>query len=258
MQKRSTFLCLLYGSISKFFYRITILMLMMVLPLTMAYGYSFDSKRDRPKKVDVSADQQQIVVSGTVLNKDSEALPGVTVIVKGTNNGTLTNASGAYTLSNVPSNATLVFSFVGMIAQEVPVGNQSRIDVVLQEALLGLEEVVVIGYGIQRKETVVGSISQVKTTELLQSPQVNISNALVGRMSGLLAVQRSGEPGNDASTLRIRGEGTFTGSRDPLIMIDGIESDTYNNIDPNEIENISVLKDASATAVYGVRGAPTV
>ena len=258
MQKNLNYLCSREGSISKLFFRRTILMMSMLLPLTITYGYSGygpDSDPNKPKKAEISAEQQQVTLTGTVTDKDNNPLPGVTVLVKGTQLGSLTNASGVYTLSNVPSNATLVFSFVGMTTQEIAVSGQTRVNIVLQEETFGLDEVVVIGYGVQKKETVVGSIAQIKTTELLQSPQANISNALVGRMSGLLSVQRSGAPGNDATTIRIRGVATYAGTADPLIMIDGIESTNYNNIDPNEIENISILKDASATAVYGVRGA---
>ena len=117
---------------------------------------------------------------------------------------------------------------------------------------------VVVGFGTQKKETVTGAISMVQTKELVQSPQANVSNMLAGRMPGLLAVQRSGEPGADYSTLRVRGVATFAdgeGSQEPLVMVDGIETTNFNNIDPNEIESLSILKDASSTAVYGVRGA---
>ena len=198
---------------------------------------------------------QQKTVSGLVTDSDGHPLPGVTVVVKGTTHGTVTGADGNYTLSNVSEDATLIFSFVGMKSQEIGLVGLVTLNVTLREELKGLEEVVIVGYGVQKKATVTGAIASMDTEQLLQSPQANISNALVGRIPGLLAVQRSGEPGNDQSTLRIRGIGTFSGSQDPLIMVDGIEVDNYNNLDPNEIENITVLKDASATAVYGVRGA---
>jgi len=123
------------------------------------------------------------------------------------------------------------------------------------EESIGLDEVVAVGYGVQKKATITGAIASVESAKLIQSPVTNLSNALNGRVSGLLTTQASGAPGQDQTTLRIRGVGTFSGATDPLIMVDGIEAQSYNNIDPNEIENISVLKDASATAVYGVRGA---
>jgi TonB-linked SusC/RagA family outer membrane protein len=121
--------------------------------------------------------------------------------------------------------------------------------------VLGLEEVVVIGFGRQNRITITGAVSGIRTEDLMKSPAPNISNSLIGRMTGVIAVQRSSEPGEDQSTIRIRGVGTFSGSQAPLILVDGVEVDNYNNIDPNDIESISVLKDASATAVYGVKGA---
>ncbi len=193
--------------------------------------------------------------AGTVKSQDGEPIPGVAIVIKGTTKGTITDFDGNFTLNGVAEGDVLVFSFVGMRSQEFVYRGQPEISVVMSEETQGLEEVVVVGYGVQKKATVTGAISSVNTQELLQSPQANVSNALVGRLSGLIAVQRSGEPGNDQSTLRIRGIGTFTGGADPLVMVDGIESENYNNIDPNEIADITILKDASATAVYGVRGA---
>ncbi|HEY0108445.1 MAG TPA: SusC/RagA family TonB-linked outer membrane protein, partial [Fibrella sp.] len=153
------------------------------------------------------------------------------------------------------TSAVLVFSFVGFEKQEVTVGNRSQVNVTLKADMNELNEVVVVGFGTQKKATVTGAISSVSTKELLQSPVANISNSLVGRMPGLFAVQGSGEPGNDQSTLRIRGVSTFSGAADPLILVNGVEVNNYNNIDPNEIENLTILKDASATAIYGIRGA---
>src|SRR5690606_38997257 len=145
--------------------------------------------------------------------------------------------------------------YVGYINQEVTVGNQAVIAIALEPDVMALEEVVVVGYGVQKKASVTASIATVTTKELLQTPQANISNMLVGRLPGLFAMQRSGQPGYDESTIRIRGIGTFTGEANPLIMVDGIERTSFNEIDPNEIESLSILKDASATAIYGVRGA---
>lgn len=198
---------------------------------------------------------QQIIVTGTVTDSKGMPLIGVTVVVKGTNTGALTGVDGKFSLSLPPASQSLVFSFIGMQTVEVPITSESVYNVIMSEAITGLDEVVVIGYGTQKKATITGSVSAVQTQALIQSPQANIANALVGRMTGLLSVQREGQPGGDQATLRIRGAGTFAGSTDPLIMVDGVESLNYNNIDPNEIDNISILKDASATAVYGVRGA---
>jgi TonB-linked SusC/RagA family outer membrane protein len=199
---------------------------------------------------------QQFVITGVVTDGNTrEPLPGVNVVVEGTIIGTTTDVTGKFSIDTRSPKVVLVFSFVGYTSQRIEVAGNLIIDVKLVPEVLGLEEVVVIGYGTQKKATVTGSISAVQTTALVQSPQANISNALVGRMTGLLSVQREGQPGGDQATLRIRGAGTFTGSTDPLVMVDGIESLNYNNIDPNEIDNITILKDASATAVYGVRGA---
>jgi len=198
---------------------------------------------------------QQKEITGKVTDTSGEPLPGATVMVKGTTIGTVTDADGNFIL-RIPSDAqTLQVSFVGMKTQEIPIAGRTTFNVQLEEESETLEEVVVIGYGVQKKVTVTGSVAAIQTRDLLQSPQANISNALVGRLPGLLAVQRSGEPGKDLSTIRIRGIGTFAGVQDPLVMIDGIENPNYNTLDPNEIESISILKDASATAVYGVRGA---
>lgn len=199
---------------------------------------------------------QEITVSGTVVSSDNdEPLPGVSVVVKGTTSGTVTDVEGRYTLSVPDGSRVLVFSYVGYLSQEIAVGDRTRITVTLEPDVKALEEVVVVGYGVQKKASVTASIATVTTKELLQTPQANISNMLVGRLPGLFAIQRSGQPGYDESMLRIRGVGTFTGEANPLIMVDGIERTSFNEIDPNEIESLSILKDASATAIYGVRGA---
>ena len=194
-------------------------------------------------------------LTGMVKDASGAPLPGVSVVVKGSTIGTVTNFDGAFSLKAPPPGSSLVFSFIGMEQQVVAVSKSTYLNVTLVEKSNLMSEVVVVGYGQQNKATFTGAISSVGTKGLVQSAQANVSNALVGRVSGLTAVQKSGEPGKDQSTLRIRGTGTFAGSQDPLIMVDGIETENYNAIDPNEIENVSILKDASATAVYGVRGA---
>lgn len=209
---------------------------------------------DKPSEINSEVDQRK-EISGTITDTKNLPIPGVTVVIKGTTTGTITEGNGNFRLVYTGEAKTLTFSFVGMKTQEVTVGKKTNFSIVMEEETIGVGEVVVVGYGTQKKASITGSIASVGTKDLVQSPQANISNALVGRMTGLLAVQRSGQPGEDQSTLRIRGVGTFTGSQDPLIMVDGIETDNYNNIDPNEIESVSILKDASATAVYGVRGA---
>jgi TonB-linked SusC/RagA family outer membrane protein len=196
-----------------------------------------------------------IDVRGKVLDERGDPLPGVSVTRKGTNSGTLTDINGNFALNNVNSDGVLVFSFLGMKPQEVSLNGRTQISVTLLAQTINMEELVVVGYGQQKKESVIGAISSVNAKELTQSPVANISNALAGRLSGLISIQESGKPGSDASKLLIRGQGTYTGETSPLIMVDGIARDSYNDIDPNEIETINILKDASATAVYGVRGA---
>lgn len=197
-----------------------------------------------------------VVVKGKVTDSEKgEPIPGASIVLKGAQKGANTDASGTYSIAVPDRAAVLVFSFVGFESQEVTVDNQTQVNVVLKPDMKELNEVVVVGFGTQKKATVTGAIASITTKDLLQSPVANISNSLAGRMPGLFAVQGSGEPGNDASTLRIRGVSTFSGAADPLILVNGVEVSNYNNIDPNEIENLTILKDASATAIYGIRGA---
>ena len=196
---------------------------------------------------------QQRTVAGTVTDSNGQPLPGVTVMVKGTTQGTVTNAAGNYSISNIPEDATLVFSFVGMRTQEIAVGSQTGINVRLEEETIGLEEVIAVGYGTQKVTTVTGSVSDVKGEKLMASPSVNFSNSIVGRIPGLVAVTRSGEPGSDNSTLRIRGANTL-GDNSPLIVVDGIAGRDLTRLSTSDIESVTVLKDASA-AIYGARAA---
>lgn len=196
-----------------------------------------------------------ITVTGVVRDEGSQPMVGAIVYSPEYNIATMTDNKGWYSITVPRTGVEIQVSFIGYKTFSFTVGNKAVQNVLLEDETHTLDDAVVVAYGTQRKATVTGSVAAVSTKDLLQSPQANISNALAGRMPGLLSVQRSGEPGNDASTLRIRGVGTFAGDQDPLIMVDGIETDNYNNIDPNEIESITILKDASATAVYGVRGA---
>jgi len=199
--------------------------------------------------------QSQSVVSGRVTDKQGEALIGVNVVVKGTTQGTITDFNGNYTIAGIKPGVTLQYSYLGYNTVSI-IFRENTINVVMEEESKNLEEVMVVGYASQKKATVTGAINSVKSTELLQTPVANISNALAGRTSGLIAVQRSGEPGKDQSTLRIRGIATLNSgdSSEPLVLVDGVERN-FNEIDANEIETINILKDASATAVFGVRGA---
>lgn len=189
--------------------------------------------------------QQIINVSGKVTDSSGFPLPGVTVVIHGTTQGTITDSNGSYSLSNVSRDATLVFSFVGMRSQEVLVTGKPSIDVIMAEAPIGIEEVVAVGYGTQKKLNLTGSVATLNAEKIQNIPVAGTSNTLVGKIPGLIAVNRDGEPGRDGATMSIRGFG------DALIIVDGVEQ-PFNNIDPNEIENISILKDAAAS-IYGAR-----
>lgn len=197
--------------------------------------------------------QQEIILSGTVLDAQTlTPLPGVTILEKGTNNGTATDFDGNYSLT-VNTNATIVASFIGFTTLEIPVDGRTTIDINLLPDDEQLSEVVVVAYGTQKKETVTGSISSIDTEELTQSPAANLAVTLAGRLPGLTALQRSGEPGNDLTQIFIRGQGTIN-AQSPIVLVDGVERD-LNYIDPNEVESVTILKDASSTAIFGVRGA---
>ncbi|MDE7126521.1 MAG: SusC/RagA family TonB-linked outer membrane protein, partial [Bacteroidales bacterium] len=202
-----------------------------------------------------SSQAREVTITGTVCDMASQPMAGAIVYSPEYNIATMTDAKGRYSITVPKTGIEIQVSFIGYKTFSFTAGSRPVQNVVLEDETHTIDDVVVVAYSTQRKATVTGSVAAVNTKDLLQSPQANISNALAGRMPGLLSVQRSGEPGNDASILRIRGVGTFAGDQDPLIMVDGIESTNYNNIDPNEIESITILKDASATAVYGVRGA---
>lgn len=197
--------------------------------------------------------QQKLIVHGKVADETGEGLIGATIMVKGTTRGTVSDVNGNYSIAVPSKEAKLVFSFIGYNTIE-KTANSEQIDVVLTENTETLEELVVVGYGVQRKETVTGAISTVDSKELVSVPVSNLSTALTGKLSGVVTVQTSGRPGEDAAEIFIRGRSTWVNSS-PLIIVDGVERAGFSQIDPNEVETISVLKDASSTAVYGVRGA---
>ena len=196
----------------------------------------------------------QSAVSGTVSGPDGP-VPGANVILKGTNNGAATNFDGEFTLSNVPSNGVLVISFMGYKSKEVSVNNQKQINVMLELDMAALEEVVVIGYGTQRKESVTGSVVSIKGKELTELKTANFQQALQGRAAGVDIQSTSTRPGA-GMTVRIRGVRSLSASNDPLIVLNGIPfSGGMSDINPNDIASLDILKDASATAIYGSRGA---
>jgi TonB-linked SusC/RagA family outer membrane protein len=198
---------------------------------------------------------QQSAITGTVTDATGETLPGVNVVIKGSNVGVVTNVSGQFSI-NVPDKAAvLVFSSVGFATQEITVGDQRQITVTLAEAATSIEEVVVIGYGTQRKEAVTGSVASIGGDVMREVPSANISQALQGRVAGVDMTQTSSKPGAEMQ-IRIRGMRSLNASNDPLIVLDGIPfAGSIGDINPNDIKTLDILKDASATAIYGSRGA---
>lgn len=196
------------------------------------------------------------MLRGVVVDESGLTLPGVSIVKKGTSIGTVSNVDGEFSLQAGAAEEILVFSYIGYSELEVAVSPERYARIEMKEASTELDEVVVVAYGAQKKVSVTGSMSSIKSEDLLRTPVSNVSSALVGKTSGLFAVQRSGEPGKDNSDIYIRGIATFAGGDavKPLILVDGVERE-MNTLDPNEIESVNILKDASATAVFGVRGA---
>lgn len=197
--------------------------------------------------------QQSKSVSGKVTDLSGASLPGVSVVVKGTTTGVITDIDGKFTLSKVPENGILQFSFVGMKLQEISVAGKSLINVTLDEETVGVDEVVVVGYGTQKKVNLTGAITSVSGKDLARRQVSQSSMLLQGVAPGVVVTQRSGQPGRDAGTISIRGKTTM-GDNNPLILVDGIEMG-INNIDPSMIESVSVLKDAASSSIYGSRAA---
>ncbi len=195
----------------------------------------------------------QMTVSGTVIDEKQESLIGVNILVEGTTNGVATDINGKYSI-DVKTGDVLVFTYTGFSEQRITVGTETNINVTLEEGTI-LDEVVVVAYGVQKKVTVTGAVSSLKGDRLVESPSVNLTTSLAGRLPGLVVIQPSGEPGNDDATIRIRGTNTL-GNNSPLIVIDGIpdRDGGIGRINSQDIESVSVLKDASA-AIYGARAA---
>jgi len=201
----------------------------------------------------LTSEPQQNRITGTVTDKDGTPLPGVNVVVTGTTLGSITDVDGKYSIE-VPQGAkSLSFTFVGMEKQEITIGTLTQINATLSESAIGLEEVVVIGYGTQKKINVIGSVTTISNEQLTSSPVSNVSNALSGRLPGVVVQQLSGLPGDDAAKITIRGNVTL-GETSPLIVIDGVAGRDLNSLEPGDIESLTVLKDASA-GIYGSRAA---
>ena len=194
---------------------------------------------------------QSVTISGKVTD-GNEPLVGVSIVVKGTSSGTITDLDGNYELQ-AEANATLIFSYIGYSSQEIPVNAQRRLDVVLVEDAQALKELVVVGYGTQRKSDLTGSVSSVKSKDIQAIATPSVAQALQGKIAGVLVTPSDGSPGAGA-IIRIRGTGTLNNSN-PFYVVDGMLLDDIGFLNPNDVESIEVLKDASATAIYGSRGA---
>jgi len=196
----------------------------------------------------------QTTITGKVIDSSQQGLPGVSVVVKGTTTGTVTQIDGTFTLSVPESTGTLVFSFIGMKTTEELINGRTTINVTLEEETIGVDEVVVVGYGTQKKANLTGAVSAVDFSELESRPAANTATLLQGQMSGVQVSNFSNQPGNDDPEIRIRGMGTLNAGQEPLVIVDGVES-SLTQIPASDIESVSVLKDAASAAIYGVRAA---
>ena len=197
--------------------------------------------------------QQTVTITGIVKDKEGEPVIGANVLEKGTSNGVITNVDGEYTLKVKGTNPVLIVSYIGYKSQEITVGSQRKIDVTLADDTELLDEVVVIGYGTQRKGDVTSAISSVKKDDFIQGKVSDAADLIKGKVAGLVVSKGSGDP-NSSSSIRLRGVITLTGSNSPLVLIDGIPGD-MSTVAPENIASVDVLKDASAAAIYGTRGA---
>ena len=199
---------------------------------------------------------QERTVTGTVTDgATNDALPGVNIVIVGTSTGVISDAEGTYSVTVPAGEASLMFSFIGYAVQSIPVGNQTVIDVQLQLSTVGLDELVVIGYGTQRRGSITGAIASVSSDDIQERPVTDAGSALQGRAAGVVALSAGNQPG-EGVTIRIRGRRSLTATNEPLYVVDGIPYDgNISDINPSDIKSMEILKDASATAIYGSRGA---
>ncbi|RPH32742.1 MAG: TonB-dependent receptor [Bacteroidales bacterium] len=199
-----------------------------------------------------SENQEKITITGKVVDSNGETIVGANVLIKGTTTGVVTDVNGNYSIQ-ANQGDVLAFSFVGMVSQEVVVGTSNTINITLATETTDIDELVVVGYGTQKKVNLTGAVAAVQAEKLSNRPMTNVSTALQGLLPGVVIIQNSGQPGKDFASISIRGTGTLNNGS-PMIVVDGVES-TMNDIDPNDIENVSVLKDAASASIYGTRAA---
>lgn len=209
------------------------------------------SRKTQEKK---QKEEKTITIKGVISDESGFPVIGASVLVRGSADGSITDVNGNYTISNVPSDAMIDISYIGYKTLSFKATDKALSNIVLKEDTEVLDEVVVVAYGTQSKVSVTGSVSSIKTDEIKKAPAPNMISALTGRLSGLTTIQSSGMPGEENFSMYLRGAST-TNSQNPLILVDGVPRDNISMIDPNEVESVSVLKDASSTAVFGVRGA---
>ncbi|HCV80128.1 MAG TPA: SusC/RagA family protein, partial [Zunongwangia profunda] len=213
------------------------------------------SDRNSRSRSDSQTVSQQLEIKGRVITaNDKLPLPGASIIEKGTMNGVVTDFNGDFSISITNKNAILVISYVGYATKEIPVNDQTNFEIVLEEDTDSLDEVVIVGFGKQKKISLTGAVSTVDVEDMKQNPTSSISNALAGNVAGIMGMMQSGQPGRNISEFWIRGISTFGGGTNPLVLVDNIERD-LNELNIEDIKSISVLKDAAETAMYGSRGA---
>ncbi|NMC37973.1 MAG: TonB-dependent receptor [Bacteroidales bacterium] len=226
--------------------------LILAMPLLTAAGPGDNSGGNGSDPV---AAVQQQRVTGTITDASSgEPLVGVNIVVEGTTTGTMTDVNGKYTIEVPNRNSVLAISYIGYVAQKINVGGRAVVDVTMESDLKALEEVVVTGYGTVRKSDLTGSVSSIKTEQILQLPTQRVDQAIQGRATGVFILNTDGSPGGN-TMIRIRGSNSINGGNDPLIIVDGLQGANINQLNPNDISSMEILKDASATAIYGSRGA---
>lgn len=274
MEQKRSYLYFLMGGIDKILLRIKLVTLIMfsIIQGTTGHSASFLIENEEIFSGDVTGmvvpespgntgfpsamvvhQPQQRTITGVVTDENGNPIPGVNVVVEGTTTGTVTDGNGKYTLEKPSDNITLVFSFIGYNSIKVPAAGLTTFNISLEPETKAIDEVVIVGYGVQKKESVVGAITQVGSEALVKSGYKSVTNAIAGKLSGVLTIQQTGQPGLNDAEIIVRGLSSWNSSA-PLVLVDGVERD-FSDLDPNEINTVSVLKDASATAVFGAKGA---